>query len=71
MFNQTYKYFQVSAEPDGATYVFQGFIQGKDYGQFGLQRLGNVVIFIFMYFITQDIIRKYNGFCTLGTLTAF
>uniref|UniRef100_A0A8D0VCL2 CUB and Sushi multiple domains 3 n=1 Tax=Sus scrofa TaxID=9823 RepID=A0A8D0VCL2_PIG len=22
------------------TYVFQGFIQGKDYGQFGLQRLG-------------------------------
>uniref|UniRef100_A0A667I6B0 CUB and sushi domain-containing protein 3 n=1 Tax=Lynx canadensis TaxID=61383 RepID=A0A667I6B0_LYNCA len=26
--------------PDGATYVFQGFIQGKDYGQFGLQRLG-------------------------------
>ncbi|KAK2515249.1 hypothetical protein Q9233_014448 [Columba guinea] len=34
------KYFEVSAEPDGATYVFQGFIQGKDYGQFGLQRLG-------------------------------
>ncbi len=31
---------QVSAEPDGSTYVFQGFIQGKDYGQFGLQRLG-------------------------------
>ncbi|XP_027287231.1 CUB and sushi domain-containing protein 3 isoform X2 [Cricetulus griseus] len=30
----------VSAEPDGATYVFQGFIKGKDYGQFGLQRLG-------------------------------
>ncbi|XP_009946766.1 PREDICTED: CUB and sushi domain-containing protein 3-like, partial [Leptosomus discolor] len=30
----------VSAAPDGATYVFQGFIQGKDYGQFGLQRLG-------------------------------
>ncbi|XP_061076047.1 LOW QUALITY PROTEIN: CUB and sushi domain-containing protein 3-like [Conger conger] len=30
----------VSAEPDGATYVFQGFIQGKDYGQFGLQRIG-------------------------------
>ncbi|MEQ2181306.1 CUB and sushi domain-containing protein 3, partial [Goodea atripinnis] len=30
----------VSAEPDGSTYVFQGFIQGKDYGQFGLQRLG-------------------------------
>uniref|UniRef100_A0A7N4PW30 CUB and Sushi multiple domains 3 n=1 Tax=Sarcophilus harrisii TaxID=9305 RepID=A0A7N4PW30_SARHA len=27
-------------KPDGATYVFQGFIQGKDYGQFGLQRLG-------------------------------
>ena len=31
---------QVSAEPDGSTYVFQGFIQGKDFGQFGLQRLG-------------------------------
>uniref|UniRef100_A0A671WNK1 CUB and Sushi multiple domains 3 n=1 Tax=Sparus aurata TaxID=8175 RepID=A0A671WNK1_SPAAU len=31
----------VSAEPDGSSYVFQGFIQGKDYGQFGLQRLGN------------------------------
>uniref|UniRef100_A0A8C7D526 CUB and Sushi multiple domains 3 n=1 Tax=Oncorhynchus kisutch TaxID=8019 RepID=A0A8C7D526_ONCKI len=31
---------RVSAEPDGATYVFQGFIQGRDYGQFGLQRLG-------------------------------
>uniref|UniRef100_A0A665TZ64 CUB and Sushi multiple domains 3a n=1 Tax=Echeneis naucrates TaxID=173247 RepID=A0A665TZ64_ECHNA len=27
--------------PDGSSYVFQGFIQGKDYGQFGLQRLGN------------------------------
>lgn len=34
-------YVQVSAEPDGSSYVFQGFIQGKDYGQFGLQRLGN------------------------------
>lgn len=33
---------QVSAEPDGSSYVFQGFIQGKDYGQFGLQRLGNL-----------------------------
>lgn len=32
---------KVSAEPDGLSYVFQGFIQGKDYGQFGLQRLGN------------------------------
>ena len=31
---------QVSAEPEGGSYVFQGFIQGKDYGQFGLQRLG-------------------------------
>uniref|UniRef100_A0A4W5KS96 Uncharacterized protein n=1 Tax=Hucho hucho TaxID=62062 RepID=A0A4W5KS96_9TELE len=30
----------VSAEPDGGSFVFQGFIQGKDYGQFGLQRLG-------------------------------
>ncbi|XP_039973361.1 CUB and sushi domain-containing protein 3-like isoform X5 [Xiphias gladius] len=30
----------VSAEPEGGSYVFQGFMQGKDYGQFGLQRLG-------------------------------
>ncbi|KAM7420375.1 hypothetical protein PAMA_014883 [Pampus argenteus] len=30
----------VSAEPEGGSYVFQGFIQGKDYGQFGLQRIG-------------------------------
>ncbi|TKS81786.1 CUB and sushi domain-containing protein 3 [Collichthys lucidus] len=30
----------VSAEPEGGSYVFQGLIQGKDYGQFGLQRLG-------------------------------
>uniref|UniRef100_A0A3Q2Q9C4 CUB and Sushi multiple domains 3 n=1 Tax=Fundulus heteroclitus TaxID=8078 RepID=A0A3Q2Q9C4_FUNHE len=29
----------VSAEPEGGSYVFQGFIQGKDFGQFGLQRL--------------------------------
>ena len=35
---------QVSAEPDGSSYVFQGFIQGKDYGQFGLQRLGNCLV---------------------------
>lgn len=35
---------QVSAEPDGSSYVFQGFIQGKDYGQFGLQRLGNFLL---------------------------
>lgn len=35
---------QVSAEPDGSTYVFQGFIQGKDYGQFGLQRLGSCLL---------------------------
>lgn len=40
---------QVSPEPDGTTYVFQGFIQGKDYGQFGLQRLGNVSC---LYFLT-------------------
>lgn len=37
-------FLQVSAEPDGTSYVFQGFIQGKDYGQFGLQRLGKAVI---------------------------
>uniref|UniRef100_A0A4W6EIB6 CUB and Sushi multiple domains 3 n=1 Tax=Lates calcarifer TaxID=8187 RepID=A0A4W6EIB6_LATCA len=34
----------VSAEPEGGSYVFQGFIQGKDYGQFGLQRLENVTL---------------------------
>jgi hypothetical protein len=50
IFNQNFKYFQVSAEPDGATYVFQGFIKGKDYGQFGLQRLGNIFdFFIFIF----------------------
>ncbi|XP_051920530.1 CUB and sushi domain-containing protein 3-like isoform X1 [Hippocampus zosterae] len=30
----------VSAEPEGSNFVYQGFIQAKDYGQFGLQRLG-------------------------------
>ncbi|XP_077382387.1 CUB and sushi domain-containing protein 3-like isoform X4 [Festucalex cinctus] len=30
----------VSAEPEGSSFVYQGFIQDKDYGQFGLQRLG-------------------------------
>lgn len=49
MIYQNYKYFQVSAEPDGATYVFQGFIKGKDYGQFGLQRLGNIFIFLLLF----------------------
>uniref|UniRef100_A0A7N6FBD4 CUB and Sushi multiple domains 3a n=1 Tax=Anabas testudineus TaxID=64144 RepID=A0A7N6FBD4_ANATE len=34
----------VSAEPEGGSFVFQGFIQGKDYGQFGLQRLENVTL---------------------------
>uniref|UniRef100_A0A8C2Z0K3 CUB and Sushi multiple domains 3 n=1 Tax=Cyclopterus lumpus TaxID=8103 RepID=A0A8C2Z0K3_CYCLU len=28
------------SDPEGGSYVFQGFIQGKDFGQFGLQRLG-------------------------------
>uniref|UniRef100_A0A4W4E2X2 CUB and Sushi multiple domains 3a n=1 Tax=Electrophorus electricus TaxID=8005 RepID=A0A4W4E2X2_ELEEL len=28
----------VSAEHEGGAYVFQGYIQGRDYGQFGLQR---------------------------------
>lgn len=35
-----YFFLQVSAEPDGATYVFQGSIHGKDYGQFGLRSIG-------------------------------
>ncbi|XP_058232392.1 CUB and sushi domain-containing protein 3 isoform X1 [Hemibagrus wyckioides] len=30
----------VSAEQDGGPYVFQGYIQSRDYGQFGLQRQG-------------------------------
>ena len=38
----------MSAEPDGSSYVFQGFIQGKDYGQFGLQRLGNSCFKVFL-----------------------
>uniref|UniRef100_A0A671WK77 CUB and Sushi multiple domains 3 n=1 Tax=Sparus aurata TaxID=8175 RepID=A0A671WK77_SPAAU len=33
-------FFMDNYKPDGSSYVFQGFIQGKDYGQFGLQRLG-------------------------------
>lgn len=32
--------FQVSAEPEGSNFVYQGFIKAKDYGPFGLQRLG-------------------------------
>ncbi|GAA6091594.1 CUB and sushi domain-containing protein 3, partial [Tachysurus ichikawai] len=31
---------RVSAEQDGGPYVFQGYIQSRDYGQFGLQRQG-------------------------------
>lgn len=65
IFNQNFKYFQVSAEPDGATYVFQGFIKGKDYGQFGLQRLGNIFdffIFIFkQFFDTIDILKRHKN----------
>uniref|UniRef100_A0A8D3D5H9 CUB and Sushi multiple domains 3a n=1 Tax=Scophthalmus maximus TaxID=52904 RepID=A0A8D3D5H9_SCOMX len=34
----------ISAEPEGGSYVFQGFIQGKDYGQFGLQRIGTCLL---------------------------
>ncbi|TRY62369.1 hypothetical protein DNTS_006565 [Danionella cerebrum] len=30
----------VSADHEGNTYLFQGFIQGRDYGPFGLQRQG-------------------------------
>ncbi|XP_042194838.1 CUB and sushi domain-containing protein 1 [Callorhinchus milii] len=29
----------VSAEPTGNTFVYQGFVQGKDFGQFNLQRI--------------------------------
>lgn len=32
---------QVSVEHEGSTYVFQGYIRGRDYGRFGLQRQGN------------------------------
>lgn len=51
--------------------MFQGFIQGKDYGQFGLQRLGNVFIHFHFHvvFITLGIIRKSREFCILGTHT--
>uniref|UniRef100_A0A672SDS5 CUB and sushi domain-containing protein 3-like n=1 Tax=Sinocyclocheilus grahami TaxID=75366 RepID=A0A672SDS5_SINGR len=31
---------EVSADHEGNTYLFQGFIQGRDYGPFGLQRQG-------------------------------
>ncbi|XP_067840108.1 CUB and sushi domain-containing protein 1-like [Heptranchias perlo] len=30
----------VSAEPEGRTFVYQGFVQGKDFRQFGFQRQG-------------------------------
>ncbi len=50
---------QVSAEPDGSTYVFQGFIQGKDYGQFGLQRLGMEPIFIFFCMLYCFIVKHF------------
>uniref|UniRef100_A0AAQ4NQP8 CUB and Sushi multiple domains 3a n=1 Tax=Gasterosteus aculeatus aculeatus TaxID=481459 RepID=A0AAQ4NQP8_GASAC len=45
--NHTFVLFfscKVSAEPEGGSYVFQGFIQGKDFGRFGLQRLENVTL---------------------------
>ncbi|XP_067863040.1 CUB and sushi domain-containing protein 2 [Heptranchias perlo] len=29
----------VSADASGSTFVYQGFVQGKDFGQFGLQRI--------------------------------
>lgn len=52
---------QVSPEPDGTTYVFQGFIQGKDYGQFGLQRLGNVsCFFLFAFCFNNSLIITSN-----------
>ncbi|XP_050987326.1 CUB and sushi domain-containing protein 3 isoform X1 [Labeo rohita] len=34
----------VSADHEGNTYLFQGFIQGRDYGPFGLQRQGLNII---------------------------
>lgn len=54
---------QVSAEPDGSTYVFQGFIQGKDYGQFGLQRLGMGAL--------PDIFLHAMFHCKIFNLTLF
>uniref|UniRef100_A0A673GR16 CUB and sushi domain-containing protein 3-like n=1 Tax=Sinocyclocheilus rhinocerous TaxID=307959 RepID=A0A673GR16_9TELE len=35
---------EVSADHEGNTYLFQGFIQGRDYGPFGLQRQGLNII---------------------------
>lgn len=66
MFDRSIFFTQVSPEPDGTTYVFQGFIQGKDYGQFGLQRLGNVsCLYIFciilLLFIFNLVIYLYSG----------
>lgn len=33
---------QVSSESSSGTFVYQGFVRGKGFGQFGLQRLGNL-----------------------------
>lgn len=33
---------QVSSESSSGTFVYQGFVRGKGFGQFGLQRLGKV-----------------------------
>lgn len=34
---------QVSSESSSGTFVYQGFVRGKGFGQFGLQRLGKVL----------------------------
>lgn len=33
---------QVSSESSSGTFVYQGFVRGKGFGQFGLQRLGKI-----------------------------
>lgn len=33
---------QVSSESSSGTFVYQGFVRGKGFGQFGLQRLGKL-----------------------------
>lgn len=36
---------QVSSESSSGTFVYQGFVRGKGFGQFGLQRLGKIPFF--------------------------
>lgn len=44
LFISSFLSFQVSSESSSGTFVYQGFVRGKGFGQFGLQRLGNLAL---------------------------